>query len=105
MSQISRLYKPVTLDPNSPIDSDSEEDMDGTNLLPLHSMHPTNSSKSKATPSKNGNIRLGDVWDEREELFGIGDSDDDHDTAEESRRLQSAANNLNVPPKILVTSS
>ena len=67
--------------------------------------------------SKSGKIRLGDVWDEREELFGIGDSDEDEDVpATSSGRTRvspssqrdekaSSATGQSAGPKIIVTSS
>ena len=67
--------------------------------------------------SKSGKIRLGDVWDEREELFGIGDSDEDEDIpATSSGRTKASPSNRrdeeassapgqNAGPKIIVTSS
>lgn len=76
-----------------------------------------NSAKSfnGGTKSKLGKIRLGDVWDEREELFGIGDSDEDDDGPAASNAKASPANRRdseassvpghNLGPKIVITSS
>ncbi|KII92791.1 hypothetical protein PLICRDRAFT_37584 [Plicaturopsis crispa FD-325 SS-3] len=68
--EISRLYRPITADP----DSDSEEDA-ATQLLPTHRELPQ-PSKHKKTPSGGA---LDDVWDEREELFAVGDEDDEEE--------------------------
>lgn len=78
--KISRLYRPLDTEDLSEENSDDDTPI-GTQLLPLfHSQASTNTSKPKAYHVN----RLGDVWDEREELFGIGgedsSSEDDHDT-------------------------
>lgn len=67
--QIARLYRPLDTDAISDIE-DEEENLDSTQLLTLH--HGQGGAKGKK-------IRLTDVWDEREELFGVGgDSDDEN---------------------------
>ncbi|KAK7020561.1 hypothetical protein R3P38DRAFT_2970192 [Favolaschia claudopus] len=69
--EIARLYQP--LDAGSSL-SDSEDDEDGVQLLPTHnSTAPTPTKGQKSAP------RFTDVWDEREELFGIGGDSDDED--------------------------
>ena len=75
-------------------------------LLPTHH---DRSGNSNAKPSnKDGRIRLGDVWDEREELFGIGDSDDDdNDDVQDPPRRPTVSHSpmQTAGPKIVVTSS
>lgn len=82
--KIARLYRPLntddTLDPE--YFSDDEAGPSGTQLLPLFDPQPTSSSAKSLAPSKAPTvkaIRLSDVWDEREELFGIGDDSDPED--------------------------
>ena len=72
-AQILRLYQPLETDV---ISSDEEE---GTQLLPTHTQLHQSKTFQNSKFSR-GPTRLGDVWDEREELFDIGgDSDDDDD--------------------------
>jgi hypothetical protein len=47
-----------------------------------------------------GKIRLTDVWDEREELFGIGDESDEEDGQEESSSLSKVQ-----APRIVISHS
>ncbi|KAH8119583.1 hypothetical protein DFH11DRAFT_1849351 [Phellopilus nigrolimitatus] len=80
--EIARLYRPISLDPDALEDAsfDDDEDVGGTLLLPMHrdqrNGEPGTAPKSPGK-DRGGRIRLGDVWDEREELFGIGDSEDE----------------------------
>jgi len=98
--EIARLYQP--LDAGST--SDLEDEDDTLQLLPTY--HPV------TTAPKGGQkaARLADVWDEREELFGIGgDSDDDASTptprvAGPPPRQPNTPNGQPVP-KIFVTDS
>ncbi|KAL5484903.1 hypothetical protein ACEPAI_7545 [Sanghuangporus weigelae] len=123
--EIARLYRPVALDASDdyygPSSSEDEDEQGGTMLLPTQNdrrgLGITNITQSGAS-SKNDRIRLGDVWDEREELFGIGDSDESDD---EERPRQSGRNGDDVTgplrssgattpqqtagPKIIVTNS
>ncbi|KAF8578022.1 hypothetical protein K439DRAFT_1648899 [Ramaria rubella] len=75
--EISRLYRPLSAEEDGLLsDSDSELGIDnrstrGVPLLPTH--RPSKSAASK-TPN---HIRLGDVWDESEELFEIGEDEDE----------------------------
>jgi hypothetical protein len=65
--------------------SDEEEEYDleaGGSQHPLNITQGRQSKASHASKSSAGPIRLGDVWDEREELFDIGDSDDDEEEEE-----------------------
>lgn len=79
-SQISRLYQPLSAEDSELVsDSDSESGVTnggirGASLLPT--LRPPPKSPVSKTP---GRIRLGNVWDESEELFGIGEEEDGHD--------------------------
>ncbi|KAJ3906807.1 hypothetical protein F5879DRAFT_944695 [Lentinula edodes] len=102
--EISRLYRPLDTDALSDEDDD---DASGTQLLPTHN-HSQQRNKGSSTTSKS--VRLADVWDEREELFGIGeDSDVDE---EEGDSNGSAPSNTRITsqthpplPKVVVTAS
>jgi len=97
--EISRLYRPLSAS-NSSLNFDSdEEDESGTQLLPLHNKPDTpssalfpqqqqhNKNKKGKARARSGSLALGNVWDEREELFNVGDDDeddeDDDDDSEE----------------------
>ena len=95
---------------------EDDDEADGTMLLPLHNDNPRpNAGLGLATPTpgKGGRIRLDDVWDEREELFGIGDSDsEDESHAGRRREPQNRPSSTNpshhqpeARPKIIVTPS
>jgi len=110
--EISRLYRPISLDPDEITDSDLEDDeASGTMLLPTHhdrSALGQGKGKTAAFSRDEGRIRLGDVWDEREEIFGIGDESDDEDGRK--AHGSSSARDVNSPPppagpKIVVTST
>lgn len=107
--QISRLYRPLNTDADSsPSDDEDDEDISGTQLLPLHHQQPV----SPGTPAKSPRTarpgppktatRLSDVWDEREELFDIGEESDEEDTTPRPGRGGAAPP---PPPKIVVTNS
>lgn len=100
--QIARLYRPLETDDISDADDASEDEgTSGTQLLPLYS-HPSAPSKSK--PAKVA--RLHDVWDEREDLFGVGDDSDEEDGAGTPRPQRESSQHVPLaPPKILITSS
>ena len=100
--QIARLYRPLdTDDPISEEDEDLDDDdelvLSGTQLLPLYrnrgavgtevrSPGLVTGGPSRSTkPHNKDGIKLQDVWDEREELFGIGDDDDSDDYGRNSR--------------------
>jgi hypothetical protein len=61
--------------------------MGGTQLLPLHNkpdtpasaIFPQNKTKKGKGRARSASLALGNVWDEREELFGVGEDDDDDD--------------------------
>lgn len=68
--------------------------LSGTQLLPLYRTRDTTSREpnsvtgaSHATQSK-----LHNVWDEREELFGIGDDEDDNDEQTDGVRVSKHGN-------------
>ncbi|EPQ57201.1 hypothetical protein GLOTRDRAFT_38655 [Gloeophyllum trabeum ATCC 11539] len=65
--EIARLYRPLDTDEEALI-SDSEEDR-AEPLLPTHN--------PAAGKSATGKIRLEDVWDEREDVFDVGEDSDD----------------------------
>lgn len=72
--QIARLYRP--LDVSSLSDDEDEDDiLPGTQLLPTH----RNGTNPVHTKREHKPVSLADVWDEREEEFGIGDSDEEDD--------------------------
>ncbi|KAF7304832.1 hypothetical protein MKEN_01197300 [Mycena kentingensis (nom. inval.)] len=91
--EIARLYQPI--DSGSASDEDDEDE--GFQLLPSH-----NSTKTSKA-------RLGNVWDAREELFGIGGDSDDEETPRPSAAAPvvppSAPNSsaARTVPKVYVT--
>ncbi|TFY62646.1 hypothetical protein EVJ58_g3731 [Rhodofomes roseus] len=98
--EISRLYQPLQLDPDQEEDEDIE--INATPLLPSHfqSGASRNASKSGSTARTDvGKVRLDNVWDEGEELFGIGDDTDDEVPQTAKPSSPGAA------PKIVVTES
>ena len=89
--QISRLYRPLSGSNSSlNLGSDSDDDI-GTQLLPLHNkpdtprstIFPQNKTKKGKGRARSGSLALGNVWDEREELFGVGEDDDNESTSED----------------------
>jgi hypothetical protein len=87
VAQIARLYRPLSATVSEFEDDDDEDDDYGVQLLPTHS---TYQHKSKA---------LTDVWDEREELFGIGEWEEGN--GEEA----SASEPQPQPPRIIISHS
>jgi len=77
--EISRLYQPVSAEEEEELfsDSDAEDTYQtsgparGLPLLPTH--HPIKPSGQKSQ----NQMRMANVWDESEELFGIGDDEMD----------------------------
>jgi len=70
--EIARLYRPLN---TSLSDLEEHEDEEaGTQLLPMH-IDRLSASKGKHHPSP----RLADIWDEREEMFDIGEVSDGED--------------------------
>jgi len=107
--EIARLYRPLDTEDLSEDYSDDEMPA-GTQLLPLFSSHgrPNSNKSSSSEPQIFKGNRLGDVWDEREDLFGIGDDDnnseDGHDTPRPSRQAYQPSQS-SLPPKIIITGS
>jgi hypothetical protein len=108
--QIARLYRPLDTDPDSEF-SDQEEtalqDLESARSAPQTPASSRMKGKSKGK-GKSYKLELSDVWNEREELFGIGDSEDEYseDEVEEGRR--SREDDLEAGrevPKIFVTSA
>ncbi|KAG2079286.1 hypothetical protein BDR04DRAFT_997459 [Suillus decipiens] len=98
--EIARLYRPLETDEISDADDASDnEATSGTQLLPLYT-HPSASSKSKSIKG----ARLDDVWDEREELFDIGDDSADEDGLRTPRPQHQSSQGV-PPPTITITSS
>jgi hypothetical protein len=96
-SQISRLYRPLSAD----YISDSEDE-DSAQLLPSHYI-PTTANPHRSKPNgatKPTHNNFSDVWDEREELFGIGGDSDDEGTGGASGERE-----IPVTPKITVTNA
>ena len=77
-------------------DEDEDDGAMGTQVLPTHYIHNNLALKK---PS------LGDVWDERDEVFDVGaDSDDEHDrnaTASINRSQPTQPD----PPRIVISHS
>ncbi|OBZ70859.1 Uncharacterized protein C11E3.10 [Grifola frondosa] len=106
--EISRLYRPLDTD-SAPSDDEDDEGVGATQLLPMH--YEPSSSRSVSKPSRGsapktdvGRIRMTDVWDEREELFDIGEESDE----DESSRFNTNSRGTTpapITPKIVVTSS
>ncbi|KAG0708367.1 hypothetical protein DFH29DRAFT_795330 [Suillus ampliporus] len=97
--EIARLYRPLQTDEMSDTeDAEDDEGTSGTQLLPLYSQ-PSAPSKSKPTKA----TRLSDVWDEREDLFGVGDDSDEEDGTDTPRPLSQDV--PPPPPKIIITNS
>jgi len=88
--EISRLYRP--LDTATPFSDD--EDERGTQLLPTH--------KKSTLQGRQKSLQLADPWDEREELFGVGDDSDQEDEAESHTQSREASDGRQVP-EITVT--
>lgn len=104
--KISRLYQPLNDDIGL---SEDDDEMEGgsAQLLPTHYQNSSSRNTTKdarvtgSSTSKSGagQIRLENVWDEGEELFGIGDDSDDDEGS-----IHSHAPTPNPDtPKIVVT--
>jgi len=74
--EISRLYQPVSAEEEEELFSDSDTENYASSApargLPLL---PTHNPVKPSTPKAQNHIRLGNVWDESEELFGIGEDE------------------------------
>lgn len=107
--EISRLYRPLSASNSSlALDSDEENDS-GTQLLPLYNKPDT--PPSALFPQNNGNkkgkararsesLALADVWDEREELFGVGDADEGDDEDKSDGESDSEERTTPAPPPV-----
>ena len=102
------------MDPDELSESDLDEDeASGTMLLPTHHDRSTQGpGKGKAAvfSRDEGRIRLEDVWDEREEIFGIGDESDGEGDQTQKAHGGPSPRGDNTPsspagPRIVVTSS
>ncbi|KAF7294888.1 hypothetical protein MIND_01026700 [Mycena indigotica] len=94
--EIARLYQPLDGGSLSDFEDDEEE---GLQLLPTHR---TTQSSAKG-PQKSA--RLENVWDEREELFGVGGDSDDEDVTPTAAPMPSKPTHHSGPPvpKVYVT--
>jgi len=105
--EIARLYRPLNTDEASDVEdySDDEGGPSGTQLLPLFNSHPAPAAAKSSFPSKQVN-RLGDVWDEREEFFDIGDDSDPEETVTPTLTHQgNGSPQRGHVPKITITRS
>ncbi|KAF8904424.1 hypothetical protein CPB84DRAFT_1677317 [Gymnopilus junonius] len=89
--EIARLYQPLSATISDL--EDEEEDLGGTQLLPTHINHAAHMKPPKFS-------RLTDVWDEREELFGIGGDSDD-----ETEPPAGASRPMPETPRIVISHS
>ncbi|KIJ18709.1 hypothetical protein PAXINDRAFT_110270, partial [Paxillus involutus ATCC 200175] len=110
--EIARLYRPLDTDEISDVEdyADDEGGPSGTQLLPLFNSQPAGGSAKSPFPPKSKihkPDRLGDVWDEREELFGIGDDSDSEETVTSTPLHQGHGSPQPGPyvPKITITRS
>lgn len=76
-----------------------------TQLLPTHyqpspPVNPAKIGRDAASKTGVGRVRLADVWDEREELFDIGEASDED---EEGSRGHNFTPRATETPKIVVT--
>jgi hypothetical protein len=86
-----RLYRPLSASNSSLNLPSDEEDESATQLLPLHNkpdtppsaLFPQNKYKKGKARARSGSLALADVWDEREELFGVGDDDNEEEDGSE----------------------
>ena len=78
LSQIHRLYRPLNTSGDLLSDEEEEDLEAGTQLLPVST--DSNQRASAPKPATKSS-RIEDVWDEREELFDIGDESDEEDNA------------------------
>jgi hypothetical protein len=100
-----RLYRPLSASNSSLNLPSDEEDESSTQLLPLHnkpdtppsSLFPQNKHKKGKSRVRSGSLALADVWDEREDLFGVGD-DDGEDEEENSSQDEGEEHAAPTPP-------
>ncbi|KAH7888693.1 hypothetical protein F5I97DRAFT_1854651 [Phlebopus sp. FC_14] len=112
--EIARLYRPLETEETSDMDDYSDDDgPTATQLLPLHNSQPAHGSSRTVYPSRPKAYkadRLRDVWDEREDLFDIGDDDSDFEDGTDTPRPSHQQSNQSdehppPPPKITITRS
>jgi len=72
--EIARLYRPLGMESQSDVEEDEDDSPRGIQLL------PTYYTPEDSQPKKPRSTRLSDVWDEREELFGVGGDSDQEGT-------------------------
>ncbi|KAJ7111577.1 hypothetical protein C8R43DRAFT_158050 [Mycena crocata] len=103
--EIARLYQPLDTDYMSDLEDD-DDPLAGTQLLPTH--HAASAPKG----GQHKSTRITDVWDEREEFFGIGGDSDDEDAPTPGGRATGPPppSQPNTPsgqpiPKIFLTAS
>jgi hypothetical protein len=92
--QIWSLYRPLSASNSSLNLPSDEEDESGTQLLPLHNkpetppsaLFPQNKTKKGKGRTRSESLALADVWDEREELFGVGDEEEGSSEDEDGAR-------------------
>jgi len=97
--EIMRLYRPLSASNSSLNLPSDEEDESGTQLLPLYNkpdtppsaLFPQNKNKKGKGRARSGNLALADVWDEREEAFGVGDDDEDEEGSSDDEDEEHAA--------------
>ena len=79
--EIARLYQPIDADAEDAI---SDDELDGltseAHALPLY--RPQSKPTDGSTRPLGGPPRMRDVWDDREELFAVGE--DEHEQEEDS---------------------
>jgi len=83
--EIMRLYRPLSASSSSLNLPSDDEDESGTQLLPLYNkpdtppsaLFPQNKNKKGKGRTRPASLALADVWDEREDLFGVGDADEE----------------------------
>jgi len=104
--EILRLYRPLSASNSSLNLPSDEEDESGTQLLPLYNkpetppsaLLPQNKNKKGKSRARSGSLALADVWDEREELFGVGDDDGDDDDEGVSGEDEGEQHTAPTPP-------
>ncbi|CCL99091.1 uncharacterized protein FIBRA_01105 [Fibroporia radiculosa] len=96
--EILRLYQPL----NEDVILSDDDDDDAMQLLPSHYIphSPRNTQKGANAKTGAGMVRLGDVWDEGEEIFGLGDESDEEESHSHSAGLPALGLGT---PKIIVT--
>jgi len=83
--EISRLYKPLYDDVSDPEDEETGL-MNSTLFSPPRTPATLPPGKPQATSSAGAPLRFKNVWDDRMDVFGVGEDEDDEDDADNSRR-------------------